>query len=155
MIRYMYIFFVGLFLAIFVGFGIAVFYPAPTPPQAPAALSYTGKDGPTSSEQRAIDAYNTKQQAYDKISQRHDRNVSLLVLVCAVLLLGASLLLPKRMDSIADGILLGGIFTLLYGVGRGMTVDSNRYRFLVSTIALAVTLALGYVKFGRQTPASR
>lgn len=150
MIRYIYTFFVGLFLAIFVGLGIAVFYQAPMPPQAPAALSYPSKDGPTASEQRDIDAYNKKQQAYDKATQQYDRNVSLAILACAVVLLAIALLAPNKLQVIADGILLGGIFTLLYGIGRGLTVDSNKYRFLVATIGLMVTLALGYVKFGHQ-----
>jgi hypothetical protein len=153
MIRYIYTFFVALFLAIFVGLGIAVFYQAPTPPQAPVSLSDPAKDG--SAQQSDMDAYNKKQQAYDKAVQRYDRNVSLVVLVFAIVLLVVALVLPKSVSTIADGILLGGIFTLLYGVGRGMTVDNNKYRFLVSAIGLAVTLILGYIKFGKQQPAAK
>jgi hypothetical protein len=46
--------------------------------------------------------------------------------------------------------LLGGIFTLLYGIGRGMVTDNNRYRFLVAAVGLAITLGLGYIKFTRR-----
>ena len=66
-----------------------------------------------------------------------------------MVVLAISLLLAEHLGVIADGLLLGGIFTLLYGVGRGMDTDSNKYRFLVATIGLAVTLVLGYVKFSR------
>lgn len=143
MIRYIYTFFVGLFLAIFIGMGIAVFYTAPKAPESPM---FYGKELSVD-EQRQQQAFDAKQKAWDKEMQHYNRNASVIILSCAVVVLAISLLFAEKLGVIADGLLLGGIFTLLYGVGRGMATDSNKYRFLVATIGLVVTLVLGYVKF--------
>ena len=146
MIRYIYTFFVGLFLAIFVGMGIAVFYPAPKAPEAP--IWYDKQL--TTQELKAQQQYDIKQKAYNKELWRYNRNVSMIVLVCAIIILAISLLLTEKLGVLADGILLGGIFTLVYGIGRGMATDSNKYRFLVAGLGLAMTLGLGYIKFARR-----
>ncbi|SRR5581483_2716645 len=150
MIRYMYVFFVGIFLAIFVGLGISVFYQEPTPPQALAVMSSIGKDGPTATQQKEIDTFNARQQAYDTAMTNYNRNVALIILIAAVLILAIALIFAQKLDVIANGILLGGIFTLLYGIGRGMATDNNKFRFLVAAIGLGVTLLLGYTKLIRQ-----
>ena len=147
MIRYLYTFFVALFLAAFVGIGIAVFYPEPKAPEAPMIY---GKEEPTAQDQAAEEAFNVQQKAYEQKLWVYNRNVSLIVMGVAVLILVISLTLTSQLGVLADGILLGGIFTLLYGIGRGMFTDDNRYRFLVAAIGLAITLGLGYMKFTRR-----
>lgn len=149
MIRYIYTFFLGLFLAIFVGMGIAVFYEAPKAPEEPTVFQSVGKEGPTAAQQQEINAFEAKQKEYNKEMWRYNRNVSIIVLVCAVLILAISLLFSEKLGVLADGLLLGGIFTLLYGIGRGMASESNKYRFLVASVGLIVTLVLGYTKFTR------
>ncbi len=150
MIRYIYTFFVGLFLAIFVGMGIAVFYEAPKSPEPPTWYqSNLGKEGPNDIEKQQEQAYLAEQKVYDKQLWHYNKNVSIIVLACAVAILAISLLLTDKLGIIADGILLGGIFTLLYGIGRGMATDSNKYRFVIASVGLVTTLLLGYVKFTR------
>lgn len=146
MIRYIYTFFVGLFLAIFIGMGIAVFY---TEPAAPVSPTFYGKEL-TASERQQQQVFDAKQRAYEQQLQRYNRNASIIVLICAVIILTISLTLAERLGILADGILLGGIFTLLYGIGRGMASGNNKYKFLVAAIGLAITLALGYIKFKPQ-----
>lgn len=145
MIRYIYTFFVGLFLAIFIGMGIAVFYAAPTPPESPM---FYGKEL-TPQEQQQQKAFDVKQKTYEKKLQHYNRNASVIILSSAVLALALSLLIVGKLGVIADGLLLGGIFTLLYGVGRGMATDSNKFRFVVAAIGLGATIVLGYIKFSR------
>lgn len=147
MIRYIYIFFVGIFLAAFVGIGIAVFYPEPKAPEAP--IMY-GKEEPTAQDIVAEKAFEVQQRAYDKKMYTYNRNASLIVMGIAVVILAISLLFTSQLGVLADGILLGGIFTLLYGIGRGMFTDSNWYRFLAASIGLAITLGMGYIKFTRR-----
>lgn len=151
MIRYIYTFFVGLFLAIFVGMGIAVFYPEPVPPEEPDwyRTSYNQKEL-TQAQKDEEEIYIANQKEFERQMWRHNRYVSVIVLVCAVIILAAALLLAGRLGVIADGLLLGGIFTLLYGIGRGMATDSNKYRFLVAAVGLMTTLVLGYIKFIRR-----
>ena len=147
MIRYIYTFFVGLFLAIFVGLGIAVFYEQPAAPEEPVAMQSIGKEGPTEAQQKEINAFHEKQKVYDQQMAIYNRNVSIIVLICAVVILAVALLFTDKLGIVADGILLGGIFSLLYGIGRGMATDNNKYRFIVAAIGLAITITLGYLKF--------
>lgn len=150
MIRYIYTFFLGLFLAIFVGMGIAVFYPEPKSPEPPAWYNNAGKYEPSAVEKQQEEQYNIQQKNYNQQLRHYNRNVSAIVLGCAVIILAISLLLAEKLGVLADGLLLGGIFTLLYGIGRGMATDSNKYRFAVAAVGLIATLALGYIKFIRQ-----
>ncbi|MDO5682637.1 MAG: hypothetical protein Q4G46_07405 [Propionibacteriaceae bacterium] len=52
---------------------------------------------------------------------------------------------------LSNGLLLGGLFTLVYAVGNSFTNSQNVLRFSVITVALAVTVAVGWLKF-RQGP---
>ena len=150
MIRYIYIFFVGLFLAIFVGLGIAVFYEAPAAPEEPSWYrSAMDQKEPSESEKQEERAYLSAQKKYEEAMLEYNRNVSVIVLLCAVVILAVSLIFTEKLGVIADGLLLGGIFTLLYGIGRGMDTGSNTYRFLIATVGLVTTLVLGYIKFTR------
>lgn len=146
MIRYIYTFFVGLFLAIFTGTAIAVFY---TEPAAPVSPTFYGKE-PTTTERQQQQVFDVKQRAYEKQLQHYNRNASMIILLCAVVILTISLTLAEKLGILADGILLGGIFILFYGIGRGMASDNNKYKLLVAAIGLVVTLVLGYIKFKPQ-----
>ena len=152
MIRYIYTFFLGLFLAIFVGMGIAVFYEEPKPPVEPVWFTKIGleKYEPTAVERKQEEQYNAQQKTYDNQLKHYNRNVSIIVLSSAVIVLAVTLLTAEKLEIIADGLLLGGIFTLLYGIGRGMATDNNKFRFGVAAVGLIVTLVLGYLKFTRQ-----
>lgn len=154
MIRYIYTFFVGLFIAIFIGLGIAVFYEAPKSPNEPVWYPTIGvKQELTDAQKQEEIVFNTEVKEYTKKMQVYYRNVSIIVLVCAVLVLIFSLTLTKYLGVITDGTLLGGVFTLLYGIGVGMATDNNKYRFIVAGVGLAITLLLGYLKFTRQSSA--
>ena len=47
-------------------------------------------------------------------------------------------------------LLLGGVFTMIHGVGLCIATDTSIARFLVMTFALSITLVLGYVRFVRR-----
>jgi hypothetical protein len=148
MTRFLYIFFVGLFLAVFIGTGISVFYPAPQQPTDLYKELYPPVEGKFTEEQRLkqIEA-EKKQQAYQDKQEEYNRNVSIIALGFAILILVAAMALSHKMGVIADGLLLGGVFTLLYGIVRGFATDDNQYRFIVSGIGLLVAVVLGYLKF--------
>jgi hypothetical protein len=48
---------------------------------------------------------------------------------------------------IADGILLGGVFTTIYGIIRGLMSEDTKFRFIIVTVGLIIALVLGYIKF--------
>ncbi len=147
MLKVIYAFFVGILLAIFVGVGISTFYVEPKYPTTPEIYTKAVVD-PNDAEFRAKEAdYNKAQEQYNKDISDYNRNVSIIALVSAVLFLTIGLLLASRIHVISDGLLLGGVFTLIYSLFRGFISQENAYRFSIVTVGLIVALVLGYIKF--------
>lgn len=151
MLKYFYVFFLGLFIALFVGTGISVFYTAPKSPDAPQAVMYPSKE-PTAEEKQAQADFDAAQKQFQAVFSVYNRNVSIITIIFAVLLLIISFALFK-IDIVTDGLLLGGVFTLLYSIIRGLMANDNIYRFIVVSVGLLVTIVLGYFKFKKQLKA--
>ena len=155
-LKFLYTLFIGLLLAAFVGIGIATFYVAPKSPDYPRALSEP-KIGPTGvssltpeeqvAQQKQQAEYDQQQKTYQTQANTYERNVSVLAILAAILILILALTLARHILVIADGLLLGGILTLFYAIIRGFSSDDLKFRFIVVTIGLGVTLLLGYLKF--------
>lgn len=137
-------------MALFVGFGVATFYPGPKQPTFPTVLNtYNGKEQ-TAEQIRVQNEFNAATDAYQRDFKPYSRNVSMIVLGAAVIFLAISLLLEHKLVVVADGILFGGLFTLLYSIIRSVMSEDSRYVFIVITVALAVVIYLGYHKFIRR-----
>ena len=145
-LRLIYTIFVGVLIAIFIGVGINTFYTPPKAPEPPVELTNVNKE-PTSEEKAKEQEFEKQNRAYMEQMKPYNRNVSIVTLVAAVVLMGSSLLLQKRIKLIADGVMLGGLFTLFYSLGRGFASENNRYVFLATTVGLAFTIYLGYSRF--------
>lgn len=145
-LRLVYTVFLGVLLAIFVGVGINTFYPGPKSPDYPIASETYGKD-PSPEQLQSQKDFNVKSQQHSKDIKPYNRNVSIITLVGAVIFLIVSLIYEKRIKIIADGVLLGGLFTLIYSIGRGFASEDNKYVFMVITVALVVVIYLGYHRF--------
>ena len=63
--------------------------------------------------------------------------------------LAISLAFEKKIKVIADGIMLGGLFSVLYSLGRSFASEDSKYTFVVVTIGLIVAIYLGYHRFIR------
>ena len=146
MIKLVYTFFVGLLLAIFVGVGISTFYESPKVPQWPTELNTLGRE-PTSEQVKLQRDFDKKTEQHNKVMKPYNRNVSIMTLVAAVAFLVISLAYEKKIKIIADGIMLGGLFTLLYSIGRGFASEDSKYSFLTVTVGLIVVFYLGYHRF--------
>lgn len=145
-LKLVYTFFLGILLAVFVGVGVNTFYPGPQEPEFPTSLNSTGKELTT--EQQAIQQqYDTKMVQHNKDMKPYNRNVSLITLGAAVIFLVISLLFEKHMKLISDGVLLGGLFSLVYSIGRGFASSDTKYIFATVTIGLIIVLYLGYSRF--------
>jgi len=150
MLKVIYAFFVGLLLSVFVGVGVSAFYPAPEQPKYPESLQTYGKDIPAEQTDAQADAqreYDRNFETYRDESATYNRNVSIIVLVAAILFVSFSLVYARKIQVIADGILLGGIFTLLYSIGRSFEADDTKYTFVVVAVGLVIALFLGYLRF--------
>lgn len=149
-IKLVYTFFLGLLLAIFIGVGISTFYVAPERAEYPTELNTYGNEM-TEEQIIAQKAYEDQMQEFDKNDMGpYNRNVSIMTLTASIILLALSFLLEKKkIPVIADGFMLGGLFTLIYSLGRGFASQDTKYSFLVVTVGLVVVLYLGYHRFVR------
>jgi hypothetical protein len=148
-----YTFFLGAMLALFVGLGISTFYEAPKPPEFPITLE--SKAAQTPEDTAKIQKYDDESRNYQKVSQTYNRNVSVIALICAVVLLAVSLAFERFNAVIANGVLLGGLFTLLYSIGRGFASQDNKMTFITVSIGLVIAIYLGYRRFARVHPPAK
>jgi hypothetical protein len=157
-------FFLGLMVLAFIGVGVNTFYQSPTSRVQPQQDEL----------QRQIDAINiktngrsfdaTQQAQMDRLSaQQNDlsrvvagemktwqRNTSIVLIIFATLVMGISLIRSEQLRVLSNGLLLGGLFTMLYGTGYVIFSGNSTARFVVIAFALLVAIGLGYVKFVRQ-----
>ena len=90
--------------------------------------------------------FNEKQEAEVK---DWARVTSIILVLLATLVLVVSLLLSEQLRVISNGLLLGGLFTMVYGVGWVIFSGNSVARFWVILFALIVAIGLGYAKFVR------
>lgn len=148
-LRIVYTFFVGLLLAIFVGVGISTFYPSPKMPEYPPAVISEANKPPSDEQVNKQQEYDKKYADYNAKYKPYNRNVSIITLVAAVVMLAASIIFEKRIKLLSDGVMLGGLFTLVYSLGRGFASEDSKYLFVAVTISLGIVLYLGYHRFVR------
>jgi len=153
-LKLVYTIFIGVLLAIFVGVGIAAFYPGPKDPETPTLLKLyklptdPSRDPVVSAQlQKEQEAFDEVLKTYQEKMEKYNRDVSIISLVAAILILVISLILFRKLLIIADGLLIGGVITLLYSVARVFGSGDDKLRFLVVSVGLAVSLLLGYIKF--------
>ncbi len=150
MIKLIYTFFLGLLVALFIGAGIAAFYPEPKEPNYPKILEKTEMTPGTTETPKIREArikFDKEVKDYVKKLALYNRNVSIISLVFSLIILTLSLVLLDKLLIISDGLLLGGVFTLAYSIIRGFSSEDEKYRFIVVSIGLLISLFLGYVKF--------
>jgi len=162
-------FFLGLMVTSFVGVGVYTFYPSPEGPFRDRVLSLNRQEQAIRNS-KAPDALTPEdrvkiQRLQDELAKIQDtsraagetwgRRTSIILIALATLAMAISLVRAAQLPVISNGLLLGGVFTMVYGVGWIIVTDTSKARFFVMTTALAITLALGYVRFvRRQAPAS-
>jgi hypothetical protein len=86
-------------------------------------------------------AFMQQERAYQRELSEHRRIASLIAVGAAALLLVVGWVpFLRRLPVIGDGLTLGGLLTLIYGLALGIQVDSNLFRFLVVSAGLVVLL---------------
>lgn len=160
-------FFLGLMLTAFIGVGVYTFHP----PAKELDLQIRDLDrreqaihgrGPqeeltaadrdeilklTEARRELIDAAQIERESWG-------RSTSILLVALATLVMAVSLVRADQLPVISNGLLLGGVFTMVYGVGWIIATDTSVARFAVLTVALAITLGLGYARFVQKRPAA-
>lgn len=156
MLKLLYALAIALLLVAFVGFGISAFYPAPEYPQGSAQLEAVGPN-PTDEERELIAEQRHKEEAYQKQFSDYNQVVSSISIGIAVALLVGSILWLSALDVIGDGVTLGAVFTLFYGLIRAFMTQNEMFRFIAVAVGLGVVITLVYLRFvwsaGKAEPA--
>jgi len=152
-LKIIYSIFIGVLFATLIGVGIAAFYPEPKPPEYPSALKIPREGG---LNQPVFNELKGEQEEYDRLEKAfrekleiYNRNVSIIAIVSSIITLVVSLTLFKKIFLIADGLLLGGVLTVLYSIIRGFGSGNNKFQFIIVTISFIVALTLGYIKLAK------
>jgi hypothetical protein len=162
----------GVVLAITVGFGVLTFESGPRPPQ-PAGLTFaqlngTGSDADNARIAKQIDGFYSDLQSYREKFPEHQRNIFLWLAGIGMLVAVVGVALPRVVNYLRLGFVLGGLFLLVIGAwfalqgvpvgappasslltlfssGTPKTLDAaGRFlRFAVSIVGLLVLLFVG------------
>jgi len=149
-IKFIYTIFLALLIALFVGLGIDAFYPAPKAPEYPVELQKAELSCNETAEQKdARINFDQDQRTYQEKIKPYNRNVSIISLIASIIILVLSLTFLSKIKMIADGILLGGVFSTVYSIIMGMMAGSSQFRFLIVIVGIIIAFLLGYIKFIR------
>lgn len=157
--------FLGVLVAAFVGVGVHTFYAPPYDYREEIDQTYENRreilDGRALTdlpdEERARIRELDEERSSLLSAHRTDygkwrHTTSIVLIVLATLTMALSLVRADKLPVISSGMLLGGLFTMLYGVGWTVTTGSAISRFIIISIALAIALVMGYVRFVGRHP---
>jgi hypothetical protein len=155
--------FLGLMLTVFFGIGVYTYHPPPSEftdqikelNRQEQFIKTTKKASElTSSDRDQLEEIALKRRelmiAAEEARKPWCLSTSIILIVFSTLTLVVSLLRAVQLQVVSNGLLLGGVFTMLYGMGWIAFAGTSTIRFLVMTAALIVTLVLGYVRFVRK-----
>ena len=168
-LQLIFAFFLGLMVTAFIGVGVYTFYPDELQAydqeirllwdNQQMILEGRGVEGLTEEEEAEVGSIKEQLRETEKekeqIRQAWARTTSIILVVLATLVMGVSFIWADRVRVIGNGLLLGGVFTMLYGTGWILASGASQARFWVMAFALLVTLSLGYVRFGRKSVAKQ
>ena len=157
-------FFLGLMVVAVVGVGVNTFYPEPDQVHQaeqqelwremeavqPKSMAPVELDAETQAKLAAIQARQNELQ--DRIAAEREgwaRNTSIVLVLFATIVMSVSLVRNDQLRVLSNGLLLGGLFTMVYGAGWVVFSGHSIARFFVVLFALAVTVGLGWLKFVR------
>jgi hypothetical protein len=161
-------FFLGLMVLAFIGVGVNTFYPSPAETHELQVqdlqrqrdelnVQANGRTLDTTQQaemDRLIAEQNSLRRTIAEETKGWSRITSIILVVFATLVMSVSLVRSEQLRVLGNGLLLGGLFTMVYGVAWVVGSGNSVARFAVMTFALAVAIGLGYAKFVRQRAAA-
>lgn len=155
--------FLGLMVTAFIGVGVYTFYPSPEEAFGPRlqdldrrhqAIAASKAPNELTSDDRARMQALTEERNRVADDSREagrgwGRRTSIILVAFATLTMAVSLVRAAQLPVVSSGLLLGGVFTMIYGVGWIVATDTSTERFAVISAALLITLGLGYLRFVR------
>ena len=155
-IRTLYTLFLGVMIVLFIGFGINTFYSQPSAPEYPAyTQTYEDSTKQIDEQNRIQKEYETKQKAYEKKNASYSRNVAIITLVASVGLVYVSVAQAKKLGILSDGVMFGGLFTLIYAIIRSVATNNKQFIFIAVSVSLAIVIYLGIHRFVKPDKAKK
>jgi len=162
-LRIIFSIFLGLMLTALVGVGVYTFHPPPEQlheevrelkrqeqairdSKPPNKLTTEDRD----QIQEIVRQRNKRADAAKQAEKQWAISTSIILVVLATLAMAVSLVRTDRAAVISNGLLLGGVFSMLYGVGWIAAAGTSITRFVVMTAAFLIALGLGYARFVRR-----
>jgi hypothetical protein len=142
----LYIIAIGVLVAAFIGFGVETFYSTPSAPDYPS-INYSSEGRLSEEDNQKQKDFDKEQKIYQEQLSQHNQIASIILIVLAVFLLAVSILWLGKIEIIGDGLTLGGVLTLFYGIFRAILTQEEVFRFVAVGVGLFVILALTYWKF--------
>ena len=152
MLKALYAIAIAFLVVAFVGFGISAFYPEPRYPAYPnEVVGGTRPENRTPQQKEKIEEFHQEEKAYRENISTYNLIVASISIGTAVLLLVGSIVWLSRFAVIGDGVTLGAVFTLFYGLIRAFLSNNEQFRFVAVAIGLVIVLALVYWRFVRSS----
>ena len=145
--RTLYLLALALLTVMTVGFGTVTFYPGPTMPEYPAPrIAKPAPDGtPTAAEVQAQNEaqakYDAEFKVYREANRQHARAELAVVTAIGVAILIGGLVASAGSDVLRVGLMLGGIFTVIWGLAKNASEAGSGVMFAVAALGL-IALAL-------------
>jgi hypothetical protein len=150
-------------LTAFAGIGVYTFHPPPTQYDGQIrnlTLDEEGIRGSktsnelTTEDRDQLDEIRRQRRELSYLAEEARKpwclSTSIILIIFSTLTLVVSLVRADQLQVISNGLLLGGVFSMLYGVGWIAFTGTSILRFLVMTVALMIAVGLGYVRFVRR-----
>jgi hypothetical protein len=152
MLKALYAIAIAFLVVAFVGFGISAFYPEPRLPAYPnEVVGGMRPENRTPEQKEKIEEFHQEEKAYRENISTYNLIVASISIGAAVLLLVGSILWLSRLAVIGDGVTLGAVFTLFYGLIRAFMSNNEQFRFVAVAIGLVIVVALVYWRFVRSS----
>lgn len=152
-IRVIYALAIGVFVALTVGFGAVTFFPGPESPtidRSPRPVPVRDSEGMpiplTEAEQQAQqeldEQYRIEYDEWRDDRDVHHRRMLAGVVVAGGLLIVAGVAATGLVDVLRIGFMLGGLFTVLWGLAAFSDGVGSGARFIAALVTLAVLASL-------------
>jgi len=87
------------------------------------------------------------EQSYDAANEKYSKKVFIITLVIGIVAIIVSVLL--QLVSVSAGLMVGGLFLIIYGTMRYWEFSSDFLRFVILGVVLAILIWLGYKKLNK------
>lgn len=122
-------------------------YPGHLKTKNPIIIQNYKKDRPEM--QRIFSEYQKSKDDYSKNLKNYQISVSIISLAAGIIILILSMTVIAGITVISEGVLLGGMFTLIYSIIWTFINGNPKIEFVMTTVGLAMILALGFIRRGK------